>query len=210
MCIGDFETETEEVADKYREMILKAYNTLTQRMIVSAKRVQEAYKEEESRAKPSAPPPTAKKTPPPTLKAVELPKPPTKAMPPGSSKDGELDHSGEDWVIQDGITTALEDPELQLVHHHMIQVFRGGKSQATSGDRKELVNEILDIARKHNLSSEIVVDFASQLKPIKAGKKKRKASVEENPDHDTDAKGAREKAAEEKTRQEEEQKEKSA
>ncbi len=75
---------------------MKAYNTLTQRMIVSAKRVQETYKDEESRAKPSTLQPTAMKTPPPTLKAVELPKPPPKAMPPGSSKDGELDRSSED------------------------------------------------------------------------------------------------------------------
>ena len=172
---------------------MKAYNTLTQRMIVSAKRVQETYKDEESRAKPSTPTPTAKKTAP--------PKPPPKAMPPGSSKDDELDRSSEDWVIQDVITTALEDPELQLVHHHMIQVFRGGKSQATSGDRKEIVNEILDIARKHNLSSEIVIDFASQLKPIKAGKKKRKVSIKDEPEHDTDAKEAKEKTAEEKANQ---------
>ena len=104
-------------------------------------------------------------------------------------------------MIQDVITTALEDPELQLVHHHMIQVFRGGKSQATSGDRKEIVNDILDIARKHNLSSEIVIDFASQLKPIKAGKKKRKVSIKDEPEHDTDAKEAKEKTAEEKANQ---------
>ena len=70
---------------------MRAYNTLTQRMIVSAKRVKETYKDEESRAKPSTSPPTAKKTGPPKPKAPELPTVPPKAMPPGSSKDGELD-----------------------------------------------------------------------------------------------------------------------
>ena len=176
ICIGDFETETEEDASKYRDTLLKAYETLTRRITASARQVQKAYQQQQQ-----------KKTPPPTLKTVEVSKPPPKAMPPGSSRDGD-DRSGEDWVIKDVITTALEDPELQLVHHHMIQVFRGGKSQTTSKDRDEIVNEILDIARKHNLSSEIVIDFASQLKPIKVGKKKRKATVEDNPDHDTDAK----------------------
>ena len=174
---------------------MSTYNTLTQRMIVSAKHVQEAYEQQQQQQQQKTSP-TAKKTPPPTLKTIEVSKPPPKAMPPGSSRDGD-DRSGEDWVIKDVITTALEDPELQLVHHHMIQVFRGGKSQTTSKDRDEIVNEILDIARKHNLSSEIVIDFASQLKPIKVGKKKRKATVEDNPDHDTDAKEGKEKAAEE-------------